>query len=59
VLINLRKDTVKARQATEKSLQKTVIEIVEIVNRNKEHIPPITSHDSNCFPYQILVNPSG
>lgn len=42
----------------EKSLQKTVLKIVNIVNRDKDHIPPITTTDANPFPYDILVNPN-
>lgn len=41
----------------EKSLQKTALKIINIVNRDKDHIPPITTTESNPFPYQILVNP--
>lgn len=41
----------------EKSLQKTTMKIIDIVNRDKGHIPPITTTESNPFPYQILVNP--
>lgn len=41
----------------EKSLQKTAMKIINIVNRDKAHIPPITEADTNPFPYQILVNP--
>merc|ERR1711939_243875 len=27
------------------------------VNREKDHIPPITTSESNPFPYQIVINP--
>ncbi|KAF1812029.1 DUF1649-domain-containing protein [Eremomyces bilateralis CBS 781.70] len=50
-------DRIKVRKAMEKSLQKTAMKIVNIVNRDKDHIPPITTTESNPFPYQILVNP--
>ncbi|KAF2841482.1 DUF1649-domain-containing protein [Patellaria atrata CBS 101060] len=50
-------DRVKVRRAMEKSLHKTALKIVNIVNKEKEHIPPITTTDSNPFPYQIVVNP--
>ncbi|KAK8170024.1 autophagy-related protein [Phyllosticta citrichinensis] len=50
-------DVIKVRRAMEKSLQKTALKIVSIVNRDKDHIPPITTTDTNPFPYQILVNP--
>ena len=38
-------------------LQKTAMKIVTIVNRNTDHIPPITTSESNPFPYQIVINP--
>lgn len=41
----------------EKSLQKTAMKIVNIVNRDKDHIPPITSTETNPFPYTITVGP--
>jgi autophagy-related protein 101 len=41
----------------EKSLQKTALKIINIVNRDKDHIPPITTTETNPFPYQITVNP--
>ena len=31
--------------------------IIGIVNRDKDHIPPITTTDANPFPYQVVVNP--
>lgn len=41
----------------ESSLQKAAMKIVAIVNRDKDHIPPITTSEHNPFPYRILVNP--
>ena len=41
----------------ESSLQKTAMKIVTIVNRDKDHIPPITTSDANPFPYNIVLNP--
>jgi hypothetical protein len=40
-----------------KSLEKAAHKIISIVNRDKDHIPPITTADANPFPYQIVVNP--
>jgi autophagy-related protein 101 len=51
-----RTDAAKVRRAMEKSLQKTAVKIITIVNRDKDHIPPITSTDTNPFPFQIKVN---
>lgn len=47
------------RRLMERSLQKAVMRVVGIVNRERAHIPPITTNESNPFPYQVLVNPSG
>ncbi len=41
----------------ESSLQKTAMKILAIVNRDKDHIPPITTSDANPFPYQLVLNP--
>ncbi|KAF2490443.1 DUF1649-domain-containing protein [Mytilinidion resinicola] len=50
-------DVIKVRRAMEMSLHKAALKIVNIVNRDKDHIPPITTTDANPFPYQIVVNP--
>jgi len=50
-------EAVKARRAMEMSLQKTAMKVINIVNRDRNHIPPITTNETNPFPYQILVNP--
>lgn len=47
----------KLRRAMESSLHKAAMKIVAIVNRDKDHIPPITTSDANPFPYQIVLNP--
>ncbi|CCU82555.1 DUF1649 domain-containing protein [Blumeria hordei DH14] len=46
----------KVRQAMEQMLLKAAMKIVTVVNREKDHIPPITTSESNPFPYQIVVN---
>jgi hypothetical protein len=50
-------DRIKVRRAMESSLQKTAMKIVNIVNKDKDHIPPITTSEANPFPYRIVVNP--
>ncbi|KAL9062481.1 MAG: hypothetical protein Q9157_008885 [Trypethelium eluteriae] len=47
----------KARQAMEMNLERNAQKIINIVNRDKDHIPPITTTDTNPFPYDIVVNP--
>lgn len=39
------------------ALLRTAMNIVKIVNRDKDHIPPITTSEINPFPYEILLNP--
>lgn len=46
----------KVRKATESTLLATVMKIVTYVNTHKDHIPPITTTESNPFPYQIHIN---
>jgi autophagy-related protein 101 len=41
----------------EKSLHKSALRIIDIVNRDVEHIPPILTTEANPFPYRIVVNP--
>ncbi|KAJ6021931.1 Autophagy-related protein 1010 [Penicillium herquei] len=47
----------KVRKAMNNMLHKAALKILAIVNRDKDHIPPITTTDSNPFPYRIIVNP--
>ncbi|KAI9661833.1 MAG: hypothetical protein M1821_009072 [Bathelium mastoideum] len=47
----------KARKAMEMNLERNAQKIINIVNRDKDHIPPITTTDTNPFPYDIVVNP--
>ena len=39
------------------TLQKTALKIITIVNRDKDHIPPITTSETNPFPFHIELNP--
>ncbi|KAG8532104.1 uncharacterized protein KY384_003741 [Bacidia gigantensis] len=50
-------ERIKVMRAIGSSLQKTAMNIVTIVNRDKEHIPLITTYESNPFPYSIDINP--
>ena len=54
---NVVTERAKVRKAMEMTLQKTAMKIVTIVNRDREHIPPITTSETNPFPYQIVINP--
>ena len=55
--LTLSTEALKARRAMESSLQRTGMKVVNIVNRDRNHIPPITTNETNPFPYHILVNP--
>jgi autophagy-related protein 101 len=48
----------KVRKAMEAMLIKAAMKIVTTVNREKDHIPPITTSEANPFPYQIVINPN-
>lgn len=50
-------DRIKAHRAMERSLTKAAMKVVSIVNRDKDHIPPISTSDQNPFPYKVTVNP--
>ncbi|KAK4622314.1 hypothetical protein CLAFUW4_07142 [Fulvia fulva] len=50
-------EAVRNRRLMERGLEKAAMKIVGIVNRERGHIPPITTNESNPFPYNILVNP--
>ncbi|KAL2171059.1 hypothetical protein VTG60DRAFT_3907 [Thermothelomyces hinnuleus] len=45
----------KVRRASETTLHNTIMKTVTLANAHKDHIPPITTSDSNPFPYQIHV----
>jgi len=45
------------RRQIEGSLQKAAMKVITFVNEDRNHIPPITSNETNPFPYQVLVNP--
>ena len=47
----------KVMSAMASTLQRTSMRILTIVNREKEHIPPITTSDANPFPYSVELNP--
>jgi hypothetical protein len=50
-------EAVRNRRQMENQLQSAVLKVIQTVNRERNHIPPITTNDTNPFPYQILVNP--
>ncbi|KAF2484648.1 autophagy-related protein [Neohortaea acidophila] len=47
------------RALMEKSLQEAVMRVIDVANSEKGHIPPITSTETNPFPFQILVGGRG
>ncbi|KAK4143817.1 uncharacterized protein C8A04DRAFT_12008 [Dichotomopilus funicola] len=49
----------KVRRASETTLHNTIMKTITLANAHKDHIPPITTSDSNPFPYQIHVGTNG
>lgn len=47
----------KVMKAIGSTLQKTAMKIITLVNRDKDHIPPITTSETNPFPFHIELNP--
>ncbi|GAB1320168.1 hypothetical protein MFIFM68171_10378 [Madurella fahalii] len=45
----------KVRKASETTLHNTILKAVTLANAHKDHIPPITTTESNPFPYQINI----
>jgi hypothetical protein len=43
------------RRAMAAALERACWSVVEVVNRERAHIPPITSNESNPFPYHVVV----
>ncbi|KAL1835897.1 hypothetical protein VTJ49DRAFT_5909 [Mycothermus thermophilus] len=57
-LLTLNKtERAKLRRASETTLHNTIMKAVTLANAHKDHIPPITTTESNPFPYQIHVGP--
>lgn len=50
-------ERIKSAKAIGSSLQKTAMKVIQMVNKDKEHIPPITTSDANPFPYTVELNP--
>ncbi|KAK4462523.1 hypothetical protein QBC42DRAFT_175819 [Cladorrhinum samala] len=48
-------ERIKVRKATESTLQNAVMKALTLANSHKDHIPPITTTETNPFPYQIYV----
>ncbi|KAK9367645.1 autophagy-related protein [Lipomyces kononenkoae] len=55
--ITPRNETEKVRVAksAESQLQTIIMKIIDIVNDNRDHIPPIATTEANPFPYQISI----
>ncbi|KAK4155918.1 hypothetical protein C8A00DRAFT_31260 [Chaetomidium leptoderma] len=46
----------KVRRASETTLHNAIMKAVTLANAHKDHIPPITTNESNPFPYQINIS---
>ncbi|KAI5790093.1 autophagy-related protein [Geopyxis carbonaria] len=60
-LLEPRTDSEKigARRTIEEQLQATVLTIITIAGKRKDHVPPITTTEHNPFPYTIMIPPKG
>lgn len=47
------------RRRMELGLQETALRVLEVVNKDRDYIPPITTNEANPFPFQVAVNPKG
>ena len=47
------------RRQMERRLQRAAMQVVATASRERAHIPPITSNETNPFPYQIAVGTRG
>jgi autophagy-related protein 101 len=54
-MLILQIEKVIVQRAMRTSLHKAAKKVIEIVNRDKDHIPPITTTETNPFPYNIVV----
>jgi len=55
-------DNEDRREKLEYDLRKTLLQILKLINENKNHIPPLTSKETTPFPYEITfpaLDPSG
>lgn len=48
-------DAAKVLEAMETSLQKAALKVVSVASEERDHIPPITTSESNPFPFQINI----
>ncbi|AEO68934.1 104783cb-c584-449a-8746-c38bad85011b [Thermothielavioides terrestris] len=49
----------KVRRASETTLRNAIFKASTLANEHKDHIPPITTTESNPFPYQIHIGGGG
>jgi len=52
-------DRTRARRQIEDQLQTAILTIITTAGNKKDHVPPITTNDTNPFPYSIIVSPKG
>lgn len=48
-------DIAKVREAMETSLHKAALKVMSVASEERDHIPPITTTESNPFPFQITI----
>jgi autophagy-related protein 101 len=48
-------EKIRVAKSAENQLQTIIMKVIDIVNDNKDHIPPIATTEANPFPYQISI----
>mmetsp|Transcript_28840 Transcript_28840/g.63170 ORF Transcript_28840/g.63170 Transcript_28840/m.63170 type:complete len:203 (-) Transcript_28840:509-1117(-) len=52
---DLEAQRVQRHRLLEESLQAALLALLKLVGERKEHIPPVVSSDTVCFPYEITL----
>jgi len=53
--VRTERESIQARLSSKDQFGKTLLQIIDVCDAKKDHIPAITSTDTNPFPYQITM----
>eukprot|EP00850_Spirogloea_muscicola_P003126 SM000012S25388 [mRNA] locus=s12:810779:813001:+ [translate_table: standard] len=51
----LAEERLRRHAALEATVRETILQILQIIDEKKEHIPPVLSSEVACFPYEITI----
>eukprot|EP00850_Spirogloea_muscicola_P013744 SM000095S24958 [mRNA] locus=s95:153651:154495:- [translate_table: standard] len=51
----LAEERTRRHAALEAAIRETILQILQIIDEKKEHIPPVLSSEVACFPYEITI----